>query len=119
MASGARERVIDAMVDVSSTEGGRREVCGRLFDAVPRDALTDLLITEGWLIEHDRGETKTYRRKTYADLVREVAREHGLHDLTEVHVDFLLWERTPWPVSLDEDTITQALHRAFEETPNG
>lgn len=38
---------------------------------------------------------------TWADWVRLVAAEVGVHDLTDEQVNWLLWEQTAWPFSCE------------------
>jgi hypothetical protein len=35
---------------------------------------------------------------TWADWVRLVASEHGVYGLSDDDVEYLLWERTAWPI---------------------
>lgn len=37
--------------------------------------------------------------RTWADVVRDVAAEFGRFDVTDDEVDWILWERTPWPMA--------------------
>jgi hypothetical protein len=63
---------------------------------------------------------------TWADWVRLVAAEHGVHGLTDDDVDFLLWERTAWPTCTETgvlraqlvDALAEHLDRERERAPD-
>lgn len=53
---------------------------------------------------------------TWADWVRLVAAEHGVHDLSEDDIDVLLWERTAFPVA-GPDHVRPQLAQLFAMGP--
>lgn len=49
---------------------------------------------------------------TWCDLVRDIARQYGHDALTDADCNFLLWERTSYPIGGLAD-VRSALHRYF------
>lgn len=53
---------------------------------------------------------------TWADWVRLIASDYGV-SLTDDAIDFVLWERTAWPVA-DVAHVREQLHAFFAGCPN-
>lgn len=56
--------------------------------------------------------------QTWGDLVRSVAAEYGVTDLSDADVDNVLWEQTPFPLAT-RDLVEPALHEFFAEVTGG
>lgn len=51
---------------------------------------------------------------TWAEVVRAIAAEYGRAEISDEEIDFLLWERTPWPIGGWDSTVA-ALHVHFKD----
>jgi hypothetical protein len=49
---------------------------------------------------------------TWGEMVTNLAIAHGIHDLTEKDIDWLLWECTAWPIA-DVDYVRRQLEELF------